>query len=415
MRFLAISYMMPPMLYPQAIQIGRLLAYADAEFGVVSGRAAGGGGGLDCYADLDRKLAFHLEVAYRPLLKGMAFSLARRFLPFYGRVPDQYRSWAAAAEGAVVAKLAEGTFRPDALVSFGEPMSDHLLGLSLKRRFGLPWVAHFSDPWVDNPFRSGEAISRPVNRRLERAVVTAADRVIFTSSETLNVVMTKYPAAWRDKCDVLPHSFDLSLYPARPSKGDGLVIRHLGNFYGARTPYPLLRALLTLADREPMVLEGVNVELFGRVPMGLAWHPSWRALPKGLVRVQNTVPYRESLQLMADADLLLVMDAPADISIFLPSKLIDYLGSGTRIMGIVPPGTSATLLERLGGRSADPRRPDQVVAALKDAILAVRADRVSGGIESWCPPEVRTEFRPERTAAAFLDILRQTVRGPLGR
>jgi hypothetical protein len=43
------------------------------------------------------------------------------------------------------------------------------------------------------------------------------------------------------------------------------------------------------------------------------------------------VGYQESLKLMSEADALLVIDAPADQSVFLPSKLIDYIGAGRPI------------------------------------------------------------------------------------
>lgn len=415
MRLLAVSYALPPMLYPQAIQIGRLLAHIDAEIGAVSGRMDGRAAGLDCYADLDRKLAFHLAVRYRPRLDGLAFHLARRFLPFYGRIPDEYRPWVPIAEAATVAKLAETGFRPDVLVTFGEPMSDHLLGLRLKRRLGLPWVAHFSDPWFDNPFRAGDVLANRINRRNERDTIATADQVIFTSRETLDLVMAKYPASWREKADVLPHSFDPALYPsAQPPRGDRIVVRHLGNFYGARTPYPLLRALRTLWDRDRALLDGVDVELVGRVPAAMRWHPAYRALPAGLVKVRGTVPYSESLRLMSEADLLLVMDAPADLSVFLPSKLIDYLGSGSPIMGIVPPGTSASLLSRLGGTVADPRVPEQVVSALGDAIASAKEWRRAGARRPWGDARVRSEFSPDRTARLFLEIVRGVARLAIG-
>jgi hypothetical protein len=406
-RLLAVSFMLPPMLYPQAIQIGRLLMQMDAEIGAVTGRGAAGG--LDCYEDLDRKLSFHVDVPFRPRLSGLPHQLAVRMLPFYGRAPDEYRGWVPLAEAAVAAKLAETGFRPDAIVTFGEPMSDHLLGARLKRSLGLPWIAHFSDPWVDNPFRSGQPLANLVNRRLEAETIRLADRVVFTSRETVDLVMGKYPASLRGKVALLPHSFDAALYPSERRPDDRFVIRHIGNYYGNRTPYPLFRALRLLHDDSPALLDGVRVELVGRVPRGMDWHPSFRALPDGIVTVRGSVGYRESLRLMTDADLLLVMDAPSDLSVFLPSKLIDYVGSGTPIMGIVPPGTSEHLIRRLGGDTADPRSPKDVAAILRRGIEGGR-----GSQRPWGNPAVRAEFEPRRNAEAFEAIIRDcvdTVRG----
>ena len=35
----------------------------------------------------------------------------------------------------------------DVIVSTGPPHSMHLIGLALKRRTNLPWIADFRDPW----------------------------------------------------------------------------------------------------------------------------------------------------------------------------------------------------------------------------------------------------------------------------
>ena len=305
-------------------------------------------------------------------MTGVPAILARRFVPLYGAMPDEFRRWVPRAVGATLAKLAETGFRPDIVASFGEPMSDHLVGLELKRRLGVPWLAHFSDPWSDNPFRAGRFLTRPIDRSLEARVVEAADRVVFTSNETRDLVMRKYPAHWRMKTAVLAHAYDPALYPPSAAKDRTIVVRHIGSFYGRRTPLPLLRALLAIDRR---TLDGVRFELVGRTPLWLPFHPAWRALPDGLVRREGFVPYSRSLSLMSASDLLLVIDAPSELSVFLPSKLIDYLGARVPVMGIVPPGTSASLLHRMGGITADTRRPREVVAALENALAEIAQRR----------------------------------------
>jgi len=409
MRLLAISYVLPPALYPQAIQIGRILARLPAEIGAVSGAASTMAGGLDSDLEFDRRLAFRLEIPFRPALSGSALAIAKRFLPLYAAIPDEFRRWVAKADAAVATKLDESGFRPDVVASFGEPMSDHLLGLRLKRRHGRPWVAHFSDPWADVVFRRGQFLANAINRRLEAQVIAAADRIVFTSQETIDLVMRRYPGDFRDKMSVVPHGFDFTLYNSPSSRPDGIVVRHLGSLYGRRNPLPLFRALRRILEQEPTLLAGVGFELIGQVSPWIARHPGYRALPQGLVRIVDTVSYRESLRLMAGADLLLVIDAPDEVSVFLPSKLIDYLGAGVPIMGIVPPGASATLLKRLDAVIADPRQPAEIVAGLRRALADARQRRLAGEIAPWGDPAIRAEYRIERTAAAFAEILRETV------
>jgi hypothetical protein len=405
-RLLAISYVLPPVLAPQSIQIGRLLAHLDADIATVSGPLNAQGPALEGEGALARRTVLRIEAAFEPPSPGIALNLARRFVPFYARVPDEFRRWAPRAEAAVLPKMAETGFRPDVMASFGEPMSDHLVGLALKRRLGVPWLAHFSDPWVDNPFRAGQPLANEINRQLEAQVIEAADRVVFTSEETRALVMRKYPASWRTKTAVLAHAFDGSLYPVPSAKSGAIVIRHIGSFYGRRTPVPLLRGLRSI---DAGALADVRVEFIGRVPLWLRVHPSWRALPTGMVQCSGMVSYARSLELMADSDLLLVIEAPDATSVFLPSKLIDYIGARIPIMGIVPPGASASLLRRMGGTVADPRQPREIAAALEQGLAEVRRRR-SLPFAPWGDAAVRAEFEAQRIAGDFARLLAETAR-----
>ena len=412
MRVLAVSYFLPPALYPQAIQIGRLLRHLPTDTGVVRGQIKQLSTGLDSYEDFDCQFAFCLDVPFEPRLSGRIGMLARWFLPFYGAIPDEFRRWVPRAEQAIEDELRSRKFQPQVLLTFGMPMSDHLLGLRLKPKLGVPWIAHFSDPWVDNPFHRRNVLSNLVNRRLEHSVVAGADRLIFTSAETLGLVMRKYPSEWQSKSVVLPHSFDPSLYPQRSHDGGGLVMRYLGNFYGHRSPIPLFRALRAILADEPQLLDGVRVELVGQMPARMRKHSSLRNLPAGLVRVIDTVPHSQSLKLMVDADLLLLIDGPDDLSVFLPSKLIEYLGAGTPIFGIVPPGTSARLLTRLGAEVADPRQPSEVAKRLRKAVYLAHKRRSEAVRQDWGNDEVRSEFHVNRVQRDLTRIIEQVARGP---
>lgn len=310
-------------------------------------------------------------------------------------IPDHYREWALrAARESLRDRVFAGQ---DVLVTFGQPMSDHLAGLRIKRETGLPWIAHFSDPWADSPYRGNWPFVPWLNRSLERNVVEKADCVIFTSQETVDLVMRKYPSEWRSKAEVLPHAFDPDLYMSSMEKTDQkIVIRHVGNFYKPRTPDVLIEALLFLRRMNPTMLDNIKVELIGRVESHFDLARIADEFPIGMFEIRQPVNYVQSLRLMRSADLLLVMDAPFDQNVFLPSKLIDYIGAARPILAFSPPGTSANLVSRLGGWVANPSDKCEVAYSLVEALESLEAfDRG----KDWGNPEVRREY----SATAVID------------
>jgi glycosyl transferase family 4 len=419
LKVLALCYYAPPKLTPQAIQIGRQLYHLDARVTLLHGEDPDIPEGFDQYPDFYQRIA-SLSVPGRGAVPAaLRHRLARRAMPWYGAVPDGLGAWRRRARVAALAAVEAE--RPDVLVSFGMPMTDHLLGLDLHGATGLPWLAHFSDPWAGNPFHPGSALVRRVNARLERRVVAAADQLLFTSQRTLEMVMRRYPPAWRARADVLPHAWDNAGVGAEhdPAPGPGgatqplLAVRHIGAFYGTRSPEPLFAALAQLLREDPGVLDGVRFELVGPLHEAFLESAAYRSLPPGLVQVRGAVPYRESLRLTRDADALLVVDAPSERpSVFLPSKLVEYIGARRPVWGISPPGTSADLIAEWAGRDDACAAPEDVAGVTR--MLRAGLDGLARGEAPVLPEHVLQRFAPERVAAGLRGHLQLAIERAVG-
>jgi glycosyltransferase involved in cell wall biosynthesis len=301
--------------------------------------------------------------------------------------------------GAARLIIREQPTSEDVLVTFGQPMVDHLAGLTIKQRTGVRWIAHFSDPWVDNPF---DPKARDW-RTSEEAVLQAADLTIFTSQETVDLVYAKYPVGWRAKAQVLPHAYDASLYPKDSSENDRLTVRYLGNFFEGRGPEPLLQALTILRDRSPDVIDRTRFEFIGDAPPSFRNHPLVTQLGPECVQFLPRVDYRQSLALAKASDLLLNVDAPADISVFLPSKLVDYVGAGKPIFGITPPGTASRLIRDLGGWVANPTDPSEIAGQLACALAYVERHRNA----SWGNAEIKARYEASTVARRFEQLVEE--------
>ncbi|MBA7489517.1 hypothetical protein ES702_00051 [subsurface metagenome] len=87
-----------------------------------------------------------------------------------------------------------------------------------------------------------------------------------------------------------------------------------------------------------------------------------------IVSSVGSVPYLESLEYILNADVLLLIDAPSEgSSVFLPCKLVEYIGSGNLILGITPlQGASANLIRKLNGIVVDPEDIEGVERIILD-------------------------------------------------
>lgn len=411
-KILAVSFTFPPLNYPRSVQVARLLKHINASTVLLCADDEESLLDPTMEPDAEAGLARCIRVPARRAgwAKLADLGAQKMRLPVWSKSPDQHRAWKRAVLRRAADFLAEGRFDPDLIVTFGHPMTDHLIGLELSRRLRRPWIAHFSDPWVDNPLNRYDRLTKAVNLSLERRVFGAAGKLLFTSQETVDLVMSKYPAAWLGRAAVLPHCFDPAQYAkAAGDGGPGLTLRYLGNFYGRRTPRPLFGALARIHAIRPSILDGVCFELIGVMDRDDAIRDTgFENLPAGLVRVETLVSYRRSLELMASADGLLVLDAPAAESVFLPSKLIDYVGAGRPILGLTPPGAASALIGQLGGESADPGDEAAMAESLEVFIGQLRRGP-GGGDAPWGEPGVRQRYEASRVAQVFDGLVREAL------
>jgi glycosyltransferase involved in cell wall biosynthesis len=398
---LAISFAYPPFPSPRSVQVARLLRHVGRDVMLVHGREPSRDDPT-LEPDAKRFLAacVCVPLSRSPWRRAVGSIAYRLRLPLWDHWPDAYRGWnrhALAAAGDLLARAPE----TKVAVTFGQPMSTHLLGPAL-RRSGLRWIAHWSDPWADNPFRRHDALTAWFDRKLEGRVVTEADRLVFVSIETSDLVMRKYPHTLRAKALVIPHAFDPRAYPNLAPQGSPLTIRHVGNFYEQRTPRPLFAALARLVQHDREAIHDLHVELIGSMQPSAMHGSGLDDLPPELVSVRSRVDYAESLALMKTAGALLIVDAPAERSVFLPSKLVDYVGARRPIFAMTPPGPAASLVRELGGTVADPSDPAAAAAALARFVRALRSSRSFG---PWGDERVARRYEASDVGARFASIV----------
>jgi glycosyltransferase involved in cell wall biosynthesis len=405
-RLIAVSWEMPPMHGPRASQVAATLAELAVrgwQPSVVCLDPKRGGPHWPDGAAQEPPAGVDM-IRVPSLEDSLPWRAASRLAPIVRRFPDDKRLWSLRAARAVADALKRQTFA--GMITFAQPWSDHLAGLRVRLHHRLPWVAHFSDPWIDSPYLRGPAWLERIWRRMESDVIAQADAVVFVTEETADLVMRKYPDAWRRKVCVVPHGFD----PRTAADGSSgarragpLRIVYTGRFYrGVRTPSALFAALAALNRVEPLAGQ-LEVVCIG--PHVLEYQSEVASLGIApIVRLEGRRPKRDADLAAADADVLLVIDACTDgPSVFLPSKLVDYLPFGKPLLGLTPAqGATARLLDRLGCMHVPPGD----VAAISSAVASLLAQWRARALQvSDTFHAVAAEFDIRRTTARLDDVL----------
>ncbi len=295
-------------------------------------------------------------------------------------VPDTETGWILPA---VVAgrRLVRGS-GVDCLFSSGPAWSSHLAALALARLTGLPWVAHFRDPWSQGSVysRASQWADR-ADARLERAVVRSATTVICVTDRHTDLLRRHYTSCGLEKFATVPNGYDSAEWEQAEqdagaggtgARGERFVITYAGALYVGRSPLPVLEALRRLSQTGELTLERVRLDVV--VNDGVRQLPDGRDIMDvaremglgGSVQVLGPLPRREALRRLLDSDLLLLLGHNYTVQV--AGKLYEYLRSGRPILALAPEGAQTDLLRATGGAwIVEPHDVDGAVKALQDA------------------------------------------------
>lgn len=371
--------------------------------------------GYGCFSHWESVLFFSTSDNSDPRSNGRPYRISYRTVPHYfldkirSKLEDPYRElWLEAAVQSALQALSRDRYA--ALVSFAQPWVDHSVGRVLQKKTGLPWIAHFSDPWVDSIYmkdRMSDTLT--VWGKKEKGILRHADSVLFTNSQARDLVMKKYPEEWRKKTKVIPHCFDAAFLPAvsESSKKRRMRLIYFGNVFSGRGPEAFLQALSILAQRVSLS-ELLQVDFIGS---GMGYQKQADELGlKGVVTFHGPFPYSAGLKMAAEADVLLLMDAPSVApSPFLPSKVVDYMMLKKMILSLTPEkGATADLMRRLHC----PVVPPDDIPAIVEALAQLLTRWQTGGIDvSHVYEQTIQEYDVARVALQFEEVLSQAIAG----
>lgn len=264
--------------------------------------------------------------------------------------------------------------RPQAIFSTSSYYSNHLVGYLLHRLTHLPWTADFQDPWTDNPYRNWPNLWRKkIEQVLEKMVLSKASCVTATTAALAQQLSQKIPKEG-SKISVITNGYD----PEDFRKTDRVLssrttILHNGSLYQQRSALGFLQGFGEWATQNNNLSSPIELIFMGSIdPVNKNAMKKIisRCHLQDSVRFLPPMPYRVGLEMVQEADVLLLVTDPGEGGQNLvPTKLYEYLFTAKPIIALVPKeGECARLITATSqGMIVDQDDPAQIHKAL-DAV-----------------------------------------------
>lgn len=228
------------------------------------------------------------------------------------------------------------------LHSISVPYSAHLVAMELKKKYHLPWIAQFYEPWADNSYLIPKSWVKKKNEEWERKVAEQADLIIHNSDEMVESWKERYGDLVQNKIISLPMSFNFDQFKQlnrqEHNNNNKLRICHIGNLYRLRRADTFLKALASLIEESPQLKKKLEVFFVGLMDQEDTNLISELHL-ETLVRTVGKLSESECIEYYEKADVFLVIESPKQGKLFFPSKLIRYYYYGKPIIGLTCEGS----------------------------------------------------------------------------
>ncbi len=235
----------------------------------------------------------------------------------------------------------------DLIVSTGPPHSLHLIAKKLKKKFNLPWVADFRDPWTSMDYLDEMFLTkwaRKKHARLEKGVLLDADKTVVVGRTMFNEFKEKYSV----NSEIIYNGYE---HVQQGKQNYGLdkkfTLVHIGSFLKNRNCNDLWEVCAEICQENEEFKNAFELKLIGNVAPVVLENIEKFKLSANLNKI-DYVPFEETQKYLHGAQILLLpIDRIHNAEFVLTGKLFEYLKSKRPILLIGPSkGDAADIIQQ---------------------------------------------------------------------
>lgn len=273
----------------------------------------------------------------------------------------------------------------DAIISTGPPHSVHLIARKLRKKFNVPWVADFRDPWSEIDYLERFRLTKPawwLQKKLEKNVLHEADEVITVSpswAEDLERIGNR-------KVRVITNGFDRADFEGAENvesskSSDVFRLTYAGFMNSLRNPVQLWQALDELCQEKPVLKDKLELKIIGTIDEDVKNHIRQYPNLSGRIHFQAYTPHNQLLEEYKNSSVLLLIQTQSKNSTgHIPGKFFEYLASLRPILMIGSEiSDMAKFLKKL---KAGKTNNYQEKKAIKQSLVGLFEQHQSGNVPS---------------------------------
>lgn len=291
-------------------------------------------------------------------------------------IPDARKLWIKPSIHFLAGFIADQGIQT--IITTGPPHSLHLIGLGLKQRYAVQWIADFRDPWTTIGYQKQLRLTRWAEKRhkkLEKQVLVAADKIVVTSETTKK----EFEAITPKPIKVITNGYDEQLVTV--PLDTKFTVSHIGSLLTGRNPLGLWKALKELIEQDSAFADALQIQL-----AGVVGEEVWQSITMfGLDNYVNRLgylPHDKVVEVQQKSQVLLLLEIDSkETQGIIPGKLFEYLNAKRPILAIGPQGWEAGALVEAAHAGRFVGHPQK--EEIKDVLLAWFKTYQQGSLD--CP------------------------------
>lgn len=263
----------------------------------------------------------------------------------------------------------------DCIYATGGPWSALVAATLLKKKYRLPLVLDFRDPWTSNPnIEHRRALFKSSSCKLEAFCLRNADFIIANTEEVRQDFVRRYPHLPARKFVTITNGFEHILQEHEMTSNRRFTLVHAGELYQSRNPANFFKAILYLLQEGKFSSSEILVQLIGSSSLDQDVQSLLcMELMRDVVEIIPRVPHSAAIQYQLAADILVVFQTGFPLQI--PRKFYEYMSLLKPVLAIteIRGATARMVKESNVGIIAEPS-----VESIKEAIAKLYESWKSG-------------------------------------